>query len=218
MNDSNKPKRLDRREAIKWILAASATVPFLSANSFGQSGPSIPTPRGYGSDPNLVIPEDAPWERILTPGQFKTTTTLADIILPRNGESPSASELNVPDFIDEWVSAPYPAQESDRKTILEGIDWINAESHYRFKKNFADLESAQQIAICDDICYKPKAKTEHQAGATFFAKFRNLTMGGYYTTDFGTREVGYVGNVALASFDGPPPEVLKHLGVEKHPW
>ncbi|MBT5169846.1 MAG: gluconate 2-dehydrogenase subunit 3 family protein, partial [Opitutales bacterium] len=46
----------------------------------------------------------------------------------------------------------------------------------------------------------------------------NLTMGGYYTTDHGTREVGYVGNVALASFDGPPPEVLKHLGLEKHPW
>ena len=218
MNNSNDPKRLDRRVAIKWILFASASVPFLNSNSFGQSGPSIPTPRGYGSDPNLLIPEAAPWERILTPEQFKTTTTLADIILPANGESPSASGLNVPDFIDEWISAPYPAQEKDRKTILEGIDWINAESHYRFGKAFHDLDSSQQKTICDDICYQPKAKTEHLAGATFFATFRNLTMGGYYTTDHGTREVGYVGNVALASFDGPPPEVLKHLGVEKHPW
>ena len=27
------------------------------------------------------------------------------------------------------------------------------------------------------------------------------------------KDIGYVGNVALASFDGPPPEVLKHLGL-----
>ena len=43
-------------------------------------------------------------------------------------------------------------------------------------------------------------------------------MGGYYTTDFGTKEVGYVGNVALATFDGPPKEVLDFLGVDGHPW
>ena len=43
-------------------------------------------------------------------------------------------------------------------------------------------------------------------------------MGGYYTTNEGAQEVGYVGNVALAKFDGPPPEVLKFLRVDKAPW
>lgn len=221
MNPSNEPKRLGRRAAIKWMLAASATVPFLNSSSFAQSGPSgpsIPTPRGYGSDPNLVTPEAAPWERILTPNQLKTTSALADIILPRVGESPSASELDVPDFIDEWVSAPYPSQEEDRTVVLEGIDWINAESRHRFSKRFYELDETQQTAICDDICYLPKSKSEYKSGARFFAKFRNLTMGAYYTTDYGTKEVGYVGNVALATFDGPPPEVLKFLGIDKHPW
>lgn len=218
MDTTQSSQRLDRRSAIKWMLAASASVPFLNSKSFGQSGPSIPTPRGYGSDPNLITPETAPWERILTPTQFKTTSALADIILPRDGESPSASELKVPDFIDEWVSAPFPTQQNDRTTILEGIDWINAESHHRFQKPFYELDERQQTAICDDICYQPKAKPEHEAGARFFNEFRRLTMGGYYTTDYGTREVGYVGNVALATFDGPPPEVLKHLGIDKHPW
>jgi hypothetical protein len=218
MDTTNNAKRLDRRAAIKWMLAASATVPFLNSKSFAQSGPSIPTPRGYGSDPNLISPESAPWERILTPTQFKTTSALADVILPKDGESPSASELNVPDFIDEWVSAPYPTQQNDRVTILEGIDWINSESQFRFQKDFYDLDEKRQTAICDDICYTPKAKPEHETGAKFFNDFRRLTMGGYYTTDYGTREVGYVGNVALASFDGPPPEVLKFLGIDKHPW
>lgn len=210
--------RMDRRSAIKWILAASATVPFLNTESFGQSGPSIPTLGGYGSDPNLIIPEDAPWKRILNSEQLKTATALSDVILPRVGDSPSASELKVPDFIDEWVSAPYPDQTSDREIILPGLKWINEESQKRFKKPFYDLSETQQTAICDDICYLPKAKRRFKEGARFFAKYRNLTMGGYYTTDHGVKEVGYVGNVALATFEGPPPEVLKFLGVDKAPW
>ena len=59
---------------------------------------------------------------------------------------------------------------------------------------------------------------EFEHGARFFAKFRNLTMGGYYTTDIGAKDIGYVGNVALQTFDGPPPEVLKKLGIDKAPW
>lgn len=218
MEPKNEVQRLDRRTAIKWMLTASATVPFLNSESLGQSGPSIPTPRGYGSDPNLVVPEDAPWERILNSEQLKTVTALSDVILPHTGDSPSASELNVPDFIDEWVSAPYPDQISDRDVILPGLKWINEESQKRFKKPFYELSENQQTQICDDICYLPKAKSRYKTAARFFAKYRNLTMGGYYTTNEGAKEVGYVGNVALAKFDGPPPEVLKFLGVDKAPW
>ncbi|MSU04882.1 MAG: gluconate 2-dehydrogenase subunit 3 family protein, partial [Pedosphaera sp.] len=27
------------------------------------------------------------------------------------------------------------------------------------------------------------------------------------------KDLGYIGNVPLAKFDGPPPEVLKHMGL-----
>ena len=92
---------MDRRDAIKWMLGAAATVPFLDSSSFAQSGPAIPTPGGIGFDPNMVTPSGAPWERILTEKQLETVSALADVILPRVDDSPSASELNVPDFIDE---------------------------------------------------------------------------------------------------------------------
>ena len=49
--------------------------------------------------------------------------------------------------------------------------------------------------------------------AKFFDRVRNLTAEGFYTTDEGMKDIGYVGNVALPKFDGPPPEVLKHLGL-----
>ena len=130
--------RLDRREAIKWMLAASATVPFLSSKSKGQGGPAIPTPGGYGHDPNLLGAE-IPWDRTLSEEQLKTVSSVCDAILPRVDDSPSASELNVPDFMDEWVSAPYPDQRADREIVLNGLDWINEESEKRFGKPFHEI-------------------------------------------------------------------------------
>jgi hypothetical protein len=119
----------------------------------------------------------------------------------------------VPDFIDEWVSAPYPAQQADRKEILEGLGWLDRESGARFGKVFADLNDEQRGRICDDICFVPRAKRKYKAAAHFFARFRNLTAGGFYTTPQGWKDIQYIGNVALAKFDGPPPEVLKYLNL-----
>jgi len=59
----------------------------------------------------------------------------------------------------------------------------------------------------------PDAKPELKAGAKFFAKFRDLTAGGFYTTPEGMKDVGYIGNVPLAEFKNPPPEVLTKLGI-----
>lgn len=221
MNDpieTSSPHRLDRRSAIRWMLAAAAMTPVMNHLSHAQSGPAVPTPTGYGFDPNLISPGDLPWQRTLTEEQLATLNKLTDLILPRVGDSPSASELKVPDFFDEWVSAPFPHQMNDRKLVLEGLVYLDGEANHRYKKTFKDLTIDQQKAICDEICNLPKAKKEQKRAAICFAKIRDLTMGGYYTTDIGIREVGYVGNMPLAKFDGPPKEVLDRLGVEKSPW
>ena len=42
---------------------------------------------------------------------------------------------------------------------------------------------------------------------------RNLCAGGYYSTPEGWKAIGYVGNVPLITFDGPPNEVLEKAGV-----
>lgn len=216
MENNLTSKRMDRRAAIKWMLAASATVHFLDTKSFGQE--ADPLLKGYGTDPNMLA-GDVPWDRTMTPTQLRTTSSLADVILPRTSdESPSASEVNVPDFIDEWISAPYDAQKADRDPIVNGLAWINRESQRRFSKDFHKLSDDEKEQICDDICYRPEALPEYQIGAQFFTKFRNLTLGGYYTSNIGMKDVGYVGNVALRTFDGPPPEVLKQLGIDKAPW
>ena len=65
----------------------------------------------------------------------------------------------------------------------------------------------------DEICFVDEAAPDRVEAAEFFAKFRNLTVGGYYSTPQGMRDVGYVGNVPLSSFPGPPDEVLKKAGL-----
>ena len=54
----------------------------------------------------------------------------------------------------------------------------------------------------------------------FFRRLRQLTIGGYYTTKPGFKDIGYIGNVAMKSYPGPSDEVkavlereLKKLGL-----
>ncbi len=213
------PPRLDRRTAIKWMLAASASLaaagPLARANTAGAPGTPPPAAQGYGPDPSMVktYQPGEIWPLTFTPEQRRTVVALCDVMIPADESSPSASAVDVPDFLDEWVSAPYPAQRADRPVVLEGLAWIEREAQERFGRDFNALDAAQQTAICDDICDPAHAKPEHASAVRFFVKFRDLTSGGYYTTPQGMKAIGYVGNMPLPGFEGPPPEALRHLGL-----
>jgi hypothetical protein len=191
------------------MLAASATMTLLELPGTGADLARS----GYGTDPNLMQvykPGDM-WPLTFSEEQRRTVAALCDVILPADDVSPSASQLKVPDFIDEWVSAPYPIQREDRKLILSGLEWLNAESIRRFNKAFADSSEGQKVEICDDICSMQKAAVAFEHGAAFFSKFRELAMGAYYSTPEGMKDVQYLGNVPLTKFEGPPVEVLRYL-------
>jgi hypothetical protein len=202
-------KRMDRREAIKWMMATTAALSVADARSFA----AVRSINGYGTDPKLneaYKPGDL-WPLTFTPAQRRTVTALCDVIIPADDKSPSASQLQVPDFIDEWVSAPYPRQREDRKEIIEGLKWLDKESKKRFRAVFADLKADQQHEICDEIASEKRAKPTHRTAARFFARFRDLTASAFYTTPEGMKDIQYVGNVPLQKFAGPPPEVLAYL-------
>ena len=207
---------MERREAIKWMLSATAAVAFLDRAALG-GGPLRPAPgaRGYGNDPDMLktYQPGEVWPLILSPAQRRAATALCDVIIPADAGSPSASDLGVPAFIDEWVSAPYAGHDRDREVIGAGLDWLDAEAQKRFGTDFAGLVWTQKSQICDGICYAPKALPAYRQAAEFFRRFRNLTAGGFYTTPEGMKDIGYVGNVPTASFEGPPPAALAKLGL-----
>jgi len=216
MESHDSSQRLSRRSVFKWFAVAAAAA---QAGEFATPGLTAPAPaaKGYGTDPVVAgyyKPGDF-WPLTLTAPQRETVKALADVILPADKFGPAASELRVPDYIDEWVSAPYDVQRKDRDLVIDGLKWLEDESRKRFKKKFAALDGKQQKAICDDICFAKEAKQPFRKAANFFQKFRSLAASAYYGTEEGWKAIGYEGNVPLQSFDGPPAEVLKLLGVEQ---
>ncbi|HSI12006.1 MAG TPA: gluconate 2-dehydrogenase subunit 3 family protein [Chthoniobacter sp.] len=197
------PHSLSRREALKRVIGVSIALSTLELSSFG----AVP---GIGTDPNLHK-KDIPWPRVLSPEEKRIVTSMGDLIVPADEFGPAASAVGVPDFIDEWVSAPYEAQQKDGKVIRDGLAWIDAEAKKRFQKGFADCAAADQTAIFDDIV---KDNTDaHKKAFSFFKLLRDRVTGGYYSTPEGWKAIGYVGNTPMVEFPGPPPEVLKHLGL-----
>lgn len=144
--------RLPRRTVFKWFVAVATALQLGDAQVFGaEPTPAVPavppiTAKGYGSDPNLAKfynPGDC-WPLTLSPAQRAAATALADVILPADDLGPAASQVRVIDFIDEWVSAPYPGQMHDRGIVLPGLDWLDAEATKRFGAVFAALKPEQQ--------------------------------------------------------------------------
>jgi hypothetical protein len=215
------PARMDRRLAIKWMLAAGAGAMLADPLSFGapegvsMPDASAPLAHGYGTDPDVMKPYKIGdyWPLILSESERRTTSALCDVIIPAEGQVPSASAVGVLDFIDEWVSAPYPNYVKDRKTIVEGLAWVEAESQKRFSKGFADASEEQRVSLCNDIAPEMAAGSPLESASKFFRRFRNLTTAGFYTTPIGMKDLGYVGNVPLATFDGPPADLVAKLGL-----
>jgi hypothetical protein len=211
-------RRIDRRTTIKWRLAASAALrvaPGLGLGGAQDAQPGVTASAGYGTDPDLMRlyePGDA-WPLSMGAAERRTATALCDLIIPADADSPSASEVGVVAFLDEWISAPYPVQQADRQTVLRGLQWLDEEAQRRFRRDFAALAADGMSVICDEIRYLPRAPGRLKAAAAFFARFRDLAAGGYYTSPEGMRSIRYVGNVALPRFDGPPPEVLRRVGL-----
>ena len=213
------PPRIDRRLAIKWMLAAGAGALLADGLSLGGAGAPSPgpagAPQGYGVDPDLVKARKAGeyWPLTFTDAERRVAAALCDVIIPAEGDCPSASALGVQDFIDEWISSPYPMTAADRQPVVEGLAWVEAESARRFGRGFAAALDAQRLALCEDICREAPEGSELAPASRFFRRFRDLASAGFYTTPAGMRDLGYVGNVPLARFDGPPAGLVAKLGL-----
>jgi hypothetical protein len=191
--------KIDRRTALAWIgVVGAATAAGAGVVVYGPKMGGERITRGYGTDPKLTKPEKAPWSRIMIPAQLQTAAILADFILPASGAAPSASALGIPDFVDEWVSAPYPDQLKDRPLVMNGLNALGAKV---LKANAADRAAA--------LAALP-ASTDPTVMA-FWKKFRGLTIGAYYTTEAGFKDIGYIGNVARTVDPGPSAEVKAHV-------
>lgn len=136
--------------------------------------------------------------------EMTTITILADIIIPKDDVSGSASDAKVPDFI-EFIVKDMPQHQIPMRG---GLRWMDMQCLNRFGKPFRDCSDQQQIELIDLIAYPNKAPKEMSQGVAFFNRLRNLVASGFYTSEIGVADVGYVGN-APNQWNGVPDDVLK---------
>jgi len=201
---------MDRRKYLKALAAGTlGTGALLQACEPGKEAPVV-KPLEYDRTPA----EQAHYEKLMSETFFddhemQTIRILADIIIPKDDQSGSATDAGVHEFIEFMVKDKPELQVPMRG----GLKWLDLQCNNQFGKAFAELSSADQIKMVDQIAYPEQAKPGMEQGVAFFNRMRDLTACGFFTSKIGIADLGYMGN-RPNQWDGVPPEVLAQYGVQ----
>ncbi len=206
---------MDRRKSLKTLVIGTVTTGVLveackpSGNKTAGTTATPAAADGY----NRMKEEQEAQKTIEAQGAFftqqemATITLLTDIIIPKDDVSGSATDAKVPEFI-EYIVKDMPEHQTPLKG---GLRWLDLKCIGLYGKAFTDCSHDEQIAVVDMIAYPKKAKKENQPGVAFFSLMRDLTATGFYTTEIGFKDVGYIGNT-ITKWTGVPDDVLKQYG------
>ena len=206
---------MDRRKSLKLIVTGAVAVPAVIA---GCNTDDKKTVDAKVNEPVFNLdrsPDELKYEKELltkekffTEHEMATITILADIIIPKDEISGSASDAKVPDFI-EFIVKDMPSHQVPMKG---GLRWLDMQCLKRYEKTFKDCTAQQQTELVDQIAYPKKATPEMSQGVQFFRLMRDLTASGFYTSEIGVKDLGYAGNKPN-QWNGVPDDVLKQYNV-----
>ena len=207
---------MDRRSSIKTLLVGGVSTSLLiEACKPGDKKPEeTKAAEPAKADGINRMKEEQEYEKevaaktFFTPHEMATITILADIIIPKDDVSGSASEAKVPEFIG-FIVKDMPEHQTPMRG---GLRWLDLQCLNRFEKAFTDCSHDQQMQMVDGIAWPKKAKPGMAQGVAFFNLMRNLTASGFYTTEIGGKDVGYMGNVPN-QWNGVPADVLKQYNM-----
>lgn len=211
---------MDRRQSLKLIATGALATGAVVAGCKTEDKKA--TPETKTDKPEFALdrsPDELEYERsVLAKGKFftehemATITLLADIIIPKDEVSGSASDAGVPAFID-FIVQDMPQHQLPMRG---GLRWLDMQCIKRYEKGFANCTPEQQIAMVDLIAYPDRVKkskdTELAPGVAFFSLMRNLTSTGFYTSEIGVKDIGYEGNKPN-KWNGVPDDVLKQYNL-----
>jgi len=207
---------MDRRKSIKTLVIGTvSTGALLDACKNKKEGTPATPKEAVKEEPGInrmaeeKVHEDGlkSMAKFFTDAEMATITVLGDIIIPKDEISGNASDAKVPEFI-EFIVKDMPEHQVPMKG---GLRWLDLQCINRYGKAFTDCMQQQQMEIVNMIAYPKKAKSEMKRGVSFFNLMRNLTATGFYTSEIGIKDVGYMGNVPN-KWNGVPDDVLKQYG------
>jgi hypothetical protein len=147
--------------------------------------------------------------KFFTAREYAMVGLLANLIIPKDERSGSATDAGVPEFMDFMM-----VDQPNRQTAMRGgLAWIDFECQNRFDKRFLECSDAERAAVLDDIAWPQRATPERAAGVAFFNSFRDLTASGFWSSKMGVDDLQYIGNTMVPEWKGCPPEALKKIGI-----
>ena len=209
---------MDRRDSLKSLLVGSVAGGLVLKGCTPAEQESAPQSQtsevgNYGRTPKeKARDEKLLSEQFFTEDELATVAILCDIILPAEADVGSATDAGVPEFI-EFMAKDMPRHQLP---LRGGVMWLNNQTNRRFNKDFSKCSEQEQISIIDEIAYPDQAPESMKQGVAFFSLMRNLTLTGYYTSEMGSKDLGYVGNRPNV-WDGVPQEVLDELNMSYDP-
>jgi gluconate 2-dehydrogenase gamma chain len=145
-----------------------------------------------------------------TAHEWETVRMLADIVIPKDERSGSATDAGVPEFMDFMMG-----DRPDGQTPMRGgLAWVDNECFERFGKTFVQATEADRTAVLNDIAWPKKAKPELSQGVAFFNMFRDMTASGFWSSKMGVTDLDYRGNEFVREWTGCPEPALRKLGVQ----
>lgn len=143
--------------------------------------------------------------------EWATIAMLANIIIPKDDRSGSATDAGVPEFMDFMM-----VDQPGRQTAMRGgLAWLDRECVSRYDKMFVNCTDAERTKVLDDISWPSKTVPGLSHGVAFFNMFRDLTASGFWTSKIGIKDLQYIGNTVVPEWKGCPDDVLKKLGVQR---
>ncbi len=206
---------MDRRKSLKLIATGAVAVPAVVAGCATDDKKAAEVPVAdakFNLDRNPAELENE--KRILAMGKFftehemATIAILSDIIIPADEVSGSATDAKVPEFI-EFIVNDMPNHQTP---LRGGLRWLDMQCLNKYNNAFKDCTKEQQIELIDQIAYPAKAKPEMKQGVAFFNMMRDMVATGFYTSQIGVKDVGYMGNTPN-QWNGVPDDVLKKYGL-----
>jgi gluconate 2-dehydrogenase gamma chain len=204
---------MDRRKYLKTLAVGSVGAGLLLQSCEPKEAKGVvEVPKTFSLDrtpAELEREQKLMGEKFFDEHEMKTIGVLADIIIPKDDVSGSATEAGVPDFI-EFISKDMPHYQTP---LRGGLRWLDIQCMKRYGVDFASCNQQQQIEIVDEIAFPEKSKPEMQQGVSFFNTMRDLTACGFFTSKIGIADLGYVGNQPN-QWNGVPQEVLEQYGLK----
>jgi hypothetical protein len=151
--------------------------------------------------------------KFFTAEEYQTVQVLAELVIPRDERSGSASDAGVPQFMD-FMMADQETLPEARTAMRGGLAWMDAECRRRFGKRFVGCGDKERTELLDDIAWPARAAPEMSHGVAFFNSFRDLTASGFWSSEMGVKDLRYEGNTFVREWSGCPDAALRKIGVQ----